>query len=599
MKFLRRLLIWAALLVTQVRPFVFSPGSKRRCGCHQNALLKEEIQPQQHVDELKSPGSSCPMLELVPSVPILGSFFPPLTGVPSLNRTFPIRFNVLMNKKYGDFYRMGVPTFGKDIQPDLYVLTDPAEMQKVVQSQPDMDEAATIPPKYQYPVGVVEQQWPLFEYLQQQNTTMAYIFSRGPDWWQARQALQSGLVNPPRQSIVKGAIRASRRISDDLAINNKIDGADGWQALRSDHFVHQLHRASFDLLEQLLFHESAFSSTSVDDDGLSDRLFEATLQGMLQAQVLRRSPWQNLMRALGLETRAMRTCHENLEQATSIIRQRVENLLEQSKGEEGQHNQNNSNLQHRSAYTSYIMRQVNSTMSVDDLPFACLTLLLGGIDTTAGKISWNILQLALHPPIQESLHKELTAVDGDCVRMNRTTISQNVLDRARTPWLHGVIRETHRLTPALTHNVIKDTLASNVSIHNRTFERQSAFLLDSTSPQLNSKLFKDDDPYTYNPTRWFREAVRARQGTDAQLLDHPYLSQPFGQGQRRCPGAALASAEVHAFIAQFVMDFQVDIACQDEKVDAIDYRDIPSRMNTGPVPIFPDRMRIRRRQPQH
>ena len=199
MKFLQRLLIWAAISATQVRPFVFSPGSKRRFSCHQNALLKKETQ-QQHVDESESPGSSCPMLELVPSVPIFGSFFPPLTGVPSLNRTFPIRFNVLMNQKYGDLYRMGVPTFGKDIQPDLYVLTDPVEMQKVVQSQPDMDEAATIPPKYQYPVGVVEQQWPLYEYLQRQNTTMAYIFSRGPDWWQARQALQSGLVNPPRNT---------------------------------------------------------------------------------------------------------------------------------------------------------------------------------------------------------------------------------------------------------------------------------------------------------------------------------------------------------------------------------------------------------------
>ena len=107
--------------------------------------------------------STCPMLQLVPSVLIMGSFFPPLTGIPLPTRSFPNQFNVHMNELYGDFYRLSVPTFGKDIQPDLYVITDPFEMQKVVQSQPP-NLTTTASPKYQYPVGMLNNNGPCLDF---------------------------------------------------------------------------------------------------------------------------------------------------------------------------------------------------------------------------------------------------------------------------------------------------------------------------------------------------------------------------------------------------------------------------------------------------
>ena len=107
--------------------------------------------------------STCPMLQLVPSVLIMGSFFPPLTGIPLPTRSFPNQFNVHMNELYGDFYRLSVPTFGKDIQPDLNVITDPFEMQKVVQSQPP-NLTTTASPKYQYPVGMLNNNGPCLDF---------------------------------------------------------------------------------------------------------------------------------------------------------------------------------------------------------------------------------------------------------------------------------------------------------------------------------------------------------------------------------------------------------------------------------------------------
>lgn len=140
----------------------------------------------------------CPMLQIVPSVPVLGSFFPLLTGIPTPERKFPYKFNPAMNQRYGNFYRMKIPTFGtKDIEEDLYVLTDPNEMRKIVQSKPSpiiTKETLNYSKeknnqKYQYPVGFVEQQWGLYEYLQRQNTTASFIFTRGQDWWVSKTTI--------------------------------------------------------------------------------------------------------------------------------------------------------------------------------------------------------------------------------------------------------------------------------------------------------------------------------------------------------------------------------------------------------------------------
>ena len=70
---------------------------------------------------------------------------------------------------------------------------------------------------------------------------MANIFTRGPQWWQARQGLQAGLANPPRESIVQGAIQDSRRLH---SATNDDDGGgnDNWNSLATD-FVNHLHRA--------------------------------------------------------------------------------------------------------------------------------------------------------------------------------------------------------------------------------------------------------------------------------------------------------------------------------------------------------------------
>lgn len=501
--------------------------------------------------------SSCPIqttLNVVPRVPIIGSFFPPLTGIPTPDRKFPNRFNVLMNELFGDFYRMTIPTIGKDIEPDLYVLTDPNEMRKVVQSKATADAD----PKYQYPVGIVEQQWPFYEYLCRHAATTANIFTRGSQWWESRQVLQAALATPPLEAIVQGAQMGGRRLSLEASSSD-------WQTL-PETFQTQLNRAAFDMFEQVLFGA---------DDPESTQLFASVLAAMLQAQDLRRSPWQSVVRNWGVVTSEMRACYDQLDAAMTILNRRAKETLARRDDE-----------------VSCVVQSLQAEyhMPEREIPYACLAMFLGSVDTTAGVIAWNLLQLAYHPQAQEALHEEIVQMAG-----TDNGITTDVLDKLQTPWLHGVVRETHRLTPAVTVNLIKDALCP-VSIHGEEFPPRTAFMFDSTTPQLQNV----PDSYTYDPARWLPQAVQERQQQFQEedsstspnlLLDHPYFAQPFGQGLRRCPGAAIASAEVHAFLAQFVLDWQVRIVGEDPS----SYRDVPSLMNAGPIPDFPKQMQIRRR----
>lgn len=524
------------------------------------------------------------MLEIVPSVPILGSFFPPLTGIPMPEKKFPHRFNPKMNARYGDFYRMKVPTFGKDIQEDLYVIADPFEMQKVVQSQPmttirngsttGMDDEEE--EKYRFPVGVVEQQWPFYEYFSKRDTPAAYIFTRGQDWWESRQLLLTylGTVTRSRmKSILCGAERGCQRLNPGK--------------LNDGRFHRQLNRIAFDMLECVLFGSAETDEKNPNGINLSDRMFDSALTGMLGSQALRRSTIQTAARKLGITTLNAAECYKQLDHSVEAIRIRIENLEAKMKaGDLTPDEEESYVVQHlqKQRYVEEGSTGDDTTMSRDDLPYYCLVALLGGIDTTAGYLAWIVLQLSLHPNIQDDLYKEIR----EATSASSVDTANAIMDKIQMPWLYGVVRETHRVTPPVTVNLIKDCL-SETTIHGMTLPPQSAVLFDSTTPQQY--------PRSFDPTKWFPSAVQARKDENKNsLVDHPYLAKPFGQGIRRCPGAALADAEVHAAIFTIVSNWEFRFSDS----NAIPpYWEISSFLNTGPIPEFPSSIELKPRQPDH
>mmetsp|Transcript_21638 Transcript_21638/g.33470 ORF Transcript_21638/g.33470 Transcript_21638/m.33470 type:complete len:111 (+) Transcript_21638:2-334(+) len=92
-----------------------------------------------------------------------------------------------------------------------------------------------------------------------------------------------------------------------------------------------------------------------------------------------------------------------------------------------------------------------------------------------------------------------------------------------------------------------------------------------------------DEPKQFRPERWTAEGVAARKGTKSEVLDHPFMRDPFSQGARRCPGSRVATNEIHAMISRLVLDWKISVP--DENINSLD--DIS--YDASPIkPIIPE-----------
>ena len=129
----------------------------------------------------------------------------------------------------------------------------------------------------------------------------------------------------------------------------------------------------------------------------------------------------------------------------------------------------------------------------------CVCVALSGT-TASSVLNWVLLHLALNPEVQQTLYEE--AVGAGEVTAER------IATKAVYPYLHAVIREQHRLTPALPMSVFKKNSRSEIDIHGVTFPQNTMFALDSMSLQRLPEYAPD--PETFDPTRWLPDAVKAR-----------------------------------------------------------------------------------------
>ena len=86
----------------------------------------------------------------------------------------------------------------------------------------------------------------------------------------------------------------------------------------------------------------------------------------------------------------------------------------------------------------------------------------------------------------------------------------------------------------------------------------SVVILDGFSTGMRQEFFKDPVKEIV-PERFLPDAVQERKGTSAQAVDHSFFNGPFSQGARKCPGSRLAKMEAHAIVAQWVMDWKIEM----------------------------------------
>mmetsp|Transcript_39593 Transcript_39593/g.97870 ORF Transcript_39593/g.97870 Transcript_39593/m.97870 type:complete len:183 (+) Transcript_39593:388-936(+) len=166
-----------------------------------------------------------------------------------------------------------------------------------------------------------------------------------------------------------------------------------------------------------------------------------------------------------------------------------------------------------------------------------------------------------------------------CAALKSAPLEALILEEL--PYLRAVIREQHRITPALQISSVKSV---NCELELGGFHVPAgAIVMLDNSMGCDPKLC--DEPDVFRPERWLPAAVAARKGTPAEVLDHRLLAAPFSAGARKCPGSRVAQLEVRAMLATIVRDWHFELATPVTSV-----RDLPylsgTTLSPFPMPKF-------------
>ncbi|XP_051931357.1 25-hydroxyvitamin D-1 alpha hydroxylase, mitochondrial isoform X2 [Hippocampus zosterae] len=177
-------------------------------------------------------------------------------------------------------------------------------------------------------------------------------------------------------------------------------------------------------------------------------------------------------------------------------------------------------------YLAYFLAQTDLPMKT---VYSNITeLLLAGVDTISGTMSWSLYELSRHPAVQASLRNEvLSVLEGRKV--------PQAADVARMPLMKAVVKEVLRLYPVIPANARVIT------------ERdiQTLITLCHFATSRDPTVFSN--PNEFLPHRWLTK----------DQSHHPYASVPFGVGKRSCIGRRIAELELYLAIARILIEFDV------------------------------------------
>ena len=506
-------------------------------------------------------------LELVeiPSLPFVGSLIPQHSGAPPYSLDKMYETSIARREKFGDFYSYGLPLLGVGVRGTLYHLTDPSEMVKVIRAQGS------------YPSGMTQLTWPLIHFHRDAKTptTAPYDdggwFGNGKSWRRFRLFLNKDLLAPDAaKKYVPAIVEAAQHASK---------GAGSLQKNMADY----TGRCAFDMFAATFFGEMTRTATTATAHSTPVVLQENTeycqsaVEGISMIADLNTRPMDMALHDwFGIKTGRYREYLGHMTKARNIALSKVEAFKDRRQ-------RGLLNEFERSSYCAKAMERRDNLVAAaaserhddyddgDDEPLISesemnellVTALPAAIDTTAAVLNWNLIHLALNKNVQEKLHAELStnlasnSTMGDGNKNDNNRLDEDMLSKSKSPYLHAVIRESHRLTPALTTGCIKQVEGA-VEIHGRMMPRGSVFALDNYAFGMDPGIVSD--PKEFRPERWLPEGVRARSGTLAKALDHPFYAEPFSQGPRKCPGTRVAKHEVFAMIAQLILDWRFSLA---------------------------------------
>jgi len=444
-------------------------------------------------------------------------------------------FSDIHYKHYGDLCLFGHPSFqnGYGKKKLLVMLSNPNQFHKILMTQG------------QFPGGMLEFVWQMQKYAKSRNIPKIgafFNFPSGETWRTQRKYLHKGFLGP------KDARNLFPMVSKAVELGG--DSFEYWA--NAGKLGHYVNRATFDTITAVLYGRQVETLTErnsrpqdlklIDDAMWFFKWMADTFQ---PAEAMK-----NVL--LNYETAAFSKMATHLDGFREYAHSVSIDLFDRyDKDELSEDEQNCFIVQ---AYERYVENE-ETELTKSELADILMITYVAGVDTTSALMSWNILSLAQNQDAQEKLYQELKE------HTNNGIIDPKLIEqREWLPYLHAIVRETHRLTPGIAGMTKKHK--TGIDMDGYRFPPNILFGINWFSIQNDPQYFPEGDVKEFKPERYLKAAVEARKGTPSEIIDHRLLATPFGFGGRACPGQRVAQYQTMCVLSSIFARFKVELTSE-------------------------------------
>jgi len=432
-------------------------------------------------------------------------------------------------KDLGPVYTIGSPARkGYGIKNLSVVCADPVEYTKVLQNEG------------RNPIGLGQNVWIVAGAMKETDSKITQFFHQGEEWRRLRMATQKALMSPSKiNGYMSGMCYAAASASIGFERNQDQMNIFGYQC-------------SFDVFCVVCF--GRLMKTAVAETDMEYKYFCQDVNYLIEELgSIGMSPTEIVLYKTGYRTKRFLKWVKTFESTAARCQELITDFLKRRDREEL------DEFELQSYMASNLSHVEESMTSLTEQEFKEMTtfLLIASVDTTSTILQWILIHLAFYPEVQAKVRNEILSKvsQNGCSEELAGVMRKGI--KKQLPYLSSVIREIHRVRPAMAWTATKDPQCE-VDLGGYKVSAGVPCILDIFSIQNDPDIV--DNPQEFCPERWEESAIRARVGTKAEVLDHPLLKDPFSAGARMCPGSRVARVEVFAIIATLVRKYEFSLA---------------------------------------